>query len=74
MNEKYKQLMVHYGGEIPFSVLGGVKNKKRTNRVKRKKRKSKTKRKRIIKYAPGTILRKNGKLYRLNSLKRWIKI
>lgn len=75
MNEYYKKLMEQHGGYIPFSVLGDYKKNKRTKRVKKQKRtKRMIKFTNTTKYAPGTILRKNNRLYKLNSLKKWIKI
>ena len=71
--------MKQHGGYIPFSVLSQTKSSKRT---KKRLRSSKTRRRTIRKsklpsttrYAVGTILRKGVNLYKLNQLKRWIKI
>lgn len=71
--------MKQHGGYIPFSVLSQIKSSKRT---KKRSRSSKTRSRTIRKsrlpsasrYAVGTILRKGTKLYKLNQLKRWIKI
>lgn len=80
MNHYYKRLMKQHGGYIPFSALSQTKSSKRTK--KKRLRSSKTRRRTIRKsilpsttrYAVGTILRKGVNLYKLNSLKRWIKI
>ena len=84
MKPIYKKLMEQHGGSIPFEILGGVKQKKTTRRpVKRrsrpKKRKDvKTKRRGQIlntdKYSPGTIIRKNGQLWKLTQSRKWTKI
>lgn len=79
MNHHYKRLMKQYGGYIPFSALSQTKSSKRT---KKRSHSSKTRSRTIRKsrlpsttrYAPGTILRKGVNLYKLNQLKRWIKI
>ncbi len=71
--------MKQHGGYIPFSVLSQTKSSKRT---KKRSRSSKTRSRTIRKsrlpsasrYAVGTILRKGVNLYKLNQLKRWIKI
>lgn len=72
--------MEQHGGYIPFSILGGVKKRKQTKKRVRKKTRNLTRKIRKPKlpqpnnYIVGTILRKNNHLYKLNSLKRWIKI
>tara|TARA_Y100000591_G_C21796631_1_gene679689 strand:- start:231 stop:470 length:240 start_codon:yes stop_codon:yes gene_type:complete len=79
MKYYYKRLMKQHGGYIPFSVLSQTKSSKRT---KKRSRSSKTRSRTIRKsrlpsasrYAVGTILRKGVNLYKLNQLKRWIKI
>ena len=76
MNQNYKRLMNQYGGSVPFSMIGGVnkdKNKK-TSKPKRKSKGKRTKRKSMMKYAVGTILRRNDGLYKLNEDKKWIKL
>lgn len=70
--------MKQHGGYIPFSALSQTKSRN----SKRTKKRSQTRRRTIRKsrlpsttrYAVGTILRKGTKLYKLNQLKRWIKI
>lgn len=80
MNHNYKRLMKQHGGYIPFSILGGVKKRKQTKKRIRKKTRILTRKIRKPKlpqpnkYMVGTILRKNKQLYKLNQLKRWIKI
>ena len=79
MKAIYKQLMEQHGGSIPFHVLGGVKQKKKTVRKPRKRRsRPKTRRRGQIinttKYSPGTIIRKKGQLWNLTQSKKWIKL
>ena len=80
MEPIYKRLMKQHGGYIPFSALSQTKSSKRTKkkRLSSSKSRSRTIRKSRLpsasRYAVGTILRKGGNLYKLNQLKRWIKI
>ena len=72
--------MKQHGGYIPFSALSQTKSSKRTKKKRSRslKTRSRTIRKSRLpsttRYAVGTILRKGGNLYKLNQLKRWIKI
>ena len=85
MNNYYKRLMKQHGGYIPFSALSQTKSSKRTKKKRSRslktrslKTRSRTIRKSRLptasRYAVGTILRKGSNLYKLNQLKRWIKI
>ena len=80
MNNYYKRLMKQHGGYIPFSALSQTRSSKRTKKKRSRnlKTRSRTIRKSILpkgsRYAVGTILRKGSNLYKLNQLKRWIKI
>ncbi len=83
MNSKYKNLMIQYGGYIPFSILGGVhKKKSHKKKISHKKKKShkkkishkKTKRVLSNKYSIGTIIRKNNKLMVLSKKRKWVKL
>ena len=88
MNKDYKELMIQYGGSIPFTVLGGkrvsvdrYKKKRKTTRLRRKssrKRRVKTRHKKSLpsptKLSPGTIIRYQGHLWKLSSSKKWLKI
>jgi len=83
MNENYKKLMAQHGGYIPFTVLGDIKTSSKTNSSKHRNSRKKGKRvNRTVrskssfmsntdKYAPGTIIRSNGRLYHLNNSKQW---
>jgi len=76
MKPIYEKLMKQYGGSIPFSAMKRVSKPKRTKRRSKKKRtKKRTKQKLPSKgYYPGTIIRKSGKLMKLNKDKKWIKL
>ena len=79
MNHHYKRLMKQHGGYIPFSALSQIKsrNSKRTQKKRSQSRRRTIRKSRLpstTRYAVGTILRKGTKLYKLNQLKRWIKI
>ena len=88
MNENYKQLMVQYGGYIPFTALGGTKQSSKTNSSKRRNSRTKSKAKKAkktmrskssfmsnaSKYAPGTIIRSNGILYHLDNSRQWLRV
>ena len=80
MNNYYKRLMKQHGGYIPFSALSQTRSSKRTKKKRSRslKTRSRTIRKSRLptasRYAVGTILRKGSNLYKLNQLKRWIKI
>ena len=70
--------MKQHGGYIPFSALSQTKsrNSKRTKKRSQSRRRTirKSRLPSTTRYAVGTILRKGTKLYKLNQLKRWIKI
>lgn len=82
MKQIYRDLMIQYGGSIPFHILGGVQEKIRTKRLqtrvrKRKPKKTKQRTRHRLnphKYAAGTIIRENGNLMKLSSTKQWINI
>jgi hypothetical protein len=81
MNNIYKKLMIQYGGQIPFEVLGGVGDKKTHKKQKPKKTKKKTKRIPSInrKYNPinypiGVIIEYNRSLWRVNPSNQWEKL
>jgi len=80
MKDIYKKLMKQHGGSIPFTVLGGVKQKKKTVRKPKKKRRRRAKTTRIghivnsNKYSPGTLIRRKGTLWTLTKSKKWIPI
>ena len=83
MNENYKKLMAQHGGYIPFTALGDMKtssktnSSKRHNSIRKRKKANRTVRSKSSfmsntdKYAPGTIIRSNGRLYHLNNSKQW---
>ena len=82
MNPIYKNLMIQYGGQIPFEVLGAVGDKK-THKKTRKKTKKKRKTKRIssinrkynpINYPVGVIIEYNRSLWRVNPSNQWEKL
>tara|TARA_Y100000389_G_scaffold23233_1_gene19814 strand:- start:23 stop:259 length:237 start_codon:yes stop_codon:yes gene_type:complete len=74
----YEKLMKQYGGSIPFSAMKRASKPKKTKRRPNKKKrttKKRTKQKLSSKgYYPGTIIRKSGKLLKLNKDKKWIKL
>jgi len=81
MKDIYKKLMKQHGGSIPFTVLGGVKQKKtiRRKNSKKSKRRRKGMNRRSLKlttdkYSIGTIIRKQGSLWRLSHSRKWVKI
>jgi len=85
MKDVYRKLMKQHGGSIPFRILGGVKQKQTIRRKPRKKRSRpksrrnpKTKKRRQVlnvdKYSPGTIIRKQGELWKLTQSKEWLKV
>ena len=83
MKDIYKKLMEQHGGSIPFTILGGVKQnktikRKNSKRRHKSKRRKKTKRSSFKlntdKYSPGTIIRKNGQLWKLTQSRKWTKI
>jgi hypothetical protein len=86
----YKKLMEQHGGSIPFTILGGVHHKEHkkkavkrkntknnyTKKGKRRSRQTKRKEKPLPSkgYSEGTIIRHKGRLMKLNSSKKWIRI
>ena len=85
MKDIYRRLMIQHGGEIPFSILGGVhkkKVKKKTERKPRRRRSSRPKTRTTkktslpnpTKLSSGTIIRNKGHLWILNKSKKWAKI
>ena len=80
MKQIYKNLMVQYGGQIPFEVIGVCRDKK-THKKTNKKTNKKTKRIPSInrKYNPinypiGVIIEYNKSLWRVDASHTWVKI